>query len=260
MLQRSLSSSSLLRRAAAAVRSEHSVGLGRPDLEQSNIAAKALVSRPLSGHHTSLLSSGSPDSQSPGSPGHEKRHIHFNEQVEQCIALGMKETGGAAENKGKTIGILPSTTLKYVDSITKPHETTLIHSSRFWYGSQLCPLPAQESCRPTGPEETESEETDSEKTALADNEEEDDIDWLPPSLIGRKNSMIEIQERSKNTLNANSSSHNDENAGTRATPEVFVQNNEDEDARVFGLLGKAVDALNTAKDIAYLIWKDCWPS
>jgi hypothetical protein len=33
-----------------------------------------------------------------------------------------------------------------------------------------------------------------------------------------------------------------------------VQNNEDEDARVFGLLGKAVDALNTAKDIAYVIW------
>jgi hypothetical protein len=73
-------------------------------------------------------------------------------------------------------------------------------------------------------------------------------------LIGRKNSMIEIQELSKNTLNANSSSHNDENAGKRASPEASVQNNEDEDARVFGLLGKAVDALNTAKDIAYVIW------
>jgi hypothetical protein len=38
-----------------------------------------------------------------------------------------------------------------------------------------------------------AQETDLEETALADSDEEDDIDWLPPSLIGRKNSMIEIQ-------------------------------------------------------------------
>jgi hypothetical protein len=151
----------------------------------------------------------------------------------------MKGTDGAAENEGKTIAMLPSTTLKHVDLIPKLHETTLIRSNGFWYGSRLCPSPAQQSCRPT----------ESEETAPADSEE-DDIDWLPQSLIGRKISMIANQERSENTLDANSSSPN----GTRALPEAFMQNDEDEDVRMFGLLGKAVDTLNTAKDIAYVMW------
>ena len=35
---------------------------------------------------------------------------------------------------------------------------------------------------------------------------------------------------------------------------MVVQYDEDEDVRAFGLFGRTVDALNTAKDIAYGTW------
>jgi hypothetical protein len=91
MLQRSLSSSSLLKQAAAAVQAQQSEaygGLGRPMMGRATSDyAYPLSSRRLSRENTSMLSSiSSSGLQSPG----EKKHIHFNEQVEQCIALEMK--------------------------------------------------------------------------------------------------------------------------------------------------------------------------
>ena len=233
MLQRSLFSSSLVKRAAAAVQSQISFGFDRPYLGLPDIAPMALVSSQLSGHYPSLVpSASSSSSQSAGPLDREMKHIHFNEQVEQCVALGMRRADGAAINDSRTIAVLPPTTLKYGDCIPELHR------------SRLCPSPARESRRLS----------ESVGVIHSDSEEGDNIDWLPQSFQGHKTSKIANQERSQNSLVASPFSPNEEHSRTRTLSEMVVQYDEDEDDRAFGLFGRTVDTLNTAKDIAYIIW------
>jgi hypothetical protein len=65
------------------------------------------------------------------SPCPQRRDIHFNEEVEQYIALSIKGANNNADSDRKTIAILPPTTLKYVGNITEPYETTTIYSNGF---------------------------------------------------------------------------------------------------------------------------------
>ena len=75
----------------------------------------------------------------------EQIHIHFNEQVEQCIALEIdgdkdgeldsssrKATSRASLSvDSKTIAILPSTTLKNEEYVLEPLETAVKHNNFF---------------------------------------------------------------------------------------------------------------------------------
>lgn len=299
MLQRSLSSSSLLKQAAAAVQAQQSdTGvLERPLLGRATSSyAYPLSSRRLSRDNTSLL----PSVSSSGlvTPG-EKKHIHFNEQVEQCIALDMKgeddeepepsypvhdyddsdsDDGGimmkrsssarklpplqskktaqrqSATTDNKTIAMLPSTTLKYREDTPEPQESAMKHSSGFWSGSRLSPSPSQETLRPSKP---------STRILLGDDDEDDaDLDWQPPSAFSnRKDSIAVTQERSQNLQRSGSSSSlTGEPSGMRRTPSgMFMPYEEDEDDVVSeGLFGKVVDTVNTAKDIAHVIWNVGW--
>lgn len=155
MLQRSLSASSLLKQAAAAVQAQQKDAgarrMSRPRLER---AATDYITFPFSSRQYSTgPPSMLPSTFSSGivSPSTERRHIHFNEQVEQCIAVDVKgddddcsfmaarysydsdSDDGAIMMKrssskphaqrrrnscanpceSKTIAMLPSTTLKY---------------------------------------------------------------------------------------------------------------------------------------------------
>jgi hypothetical protein len=232
------------------------------------------------------------------SPGAEKKHIHFNEQVEQCIALDMKgdddeepdcavndysdsdsEDGGVMMKRSistrklpplhgkrttprasfsadsKTIAMLPSTTLKYREDTPEPQETAMKHSSGFWSGSKLSPSPSQETLRPSKP---------SKRILLGPEEEDDDadVDWQPPNAFAnRKDSMSVGQERFQNLHNSDSnSSLSAEPSGMRRTPSgMFMPYEEDEDDVVSeGLFGKVVDTVNTARDIAHVIWNVGW--
>lgn len=236
---------------------------------------------------------------SPGGTG-EKKHIHFNEQVEQCIALEMKgddeeepdsyaihdyddsdSDDGAIMMKrsnskrklpplhsrrttprqsfsaeSKTIAMLPSTTLKYRADTPEPPETAMKHSSNgFWNGSKLSPSPSQETLRPSKP---------STRMLLGDDEDEDDEDmnWQPPSAFAnRKDSVLTTQERFQSLhTSGSSSSLSGEPSGMRRTPSgMFMPYEEDEDDVVSeGLFGKVVDTVNTAKDIAHVIWNVGW--
>lgn len=301
MLQRSLSSSSLLKQAAAAVQAQQSggMGLGRPSLgRRTSDYTIPFSSRRLSRENTSMLSSIS--SSGLASPGTgEKKHIHFNEQVEQCIALEMKgddeeepdsyamhhyddsdsDDGGIMMKRSnskrklpplhsrrttprqsfsaesKTIAMLPSTTLKYRADTPEPPETAMKHSNGFWNGSKLSPSPSQETLRPSKP---------STRMLLGDDEDDDDEDmnWQPPSAFAnRKDSVAATQERFQ-TLNTSgsTSSLNGEPTGMRRTPSgMFMPYEDDEDDVVSeGLFGKVVDTVNTAKDIAHVIWNVGW--
>lgn len=91
MLQRSLSASSLVRQAAAAVQAQQSGSTLRPCI---NRATSDYITFPFLDRRTgsAMNSSVLPSIESSGltSPSYEKKHIHFNEQVEQCIALDIK--------------------------------------------------------------------------------------------------------------------------------------------------------------------------
>lgn len=157
MLQRSLSASSLIKQAAAAVQAQQkdsgSRRMSRPRLERAttDYITFPFSSRQYSTGPPSML----PSTSSSGivSPTAERRHIHFNEQVEQCIAVEVKGDDDDADSimapanydsdsddgaimmkrttlkhrmqprrrhsymshhhESKTIAMLPSTTLKY---------------------------------------------------------------------------------------------------------------------------------------------------
>ncbi|CZT11439.1 related to negative regulator of glucose-repressible genes [Rhynchosporium agropyri] len=298
MLQRSLSSSSLLKQAAAAVQAQQygNSGAIRPAMgRRTSEYAYPFSSRRLSRENTSMLSSiSSSGVPSPGSG--EKKHIHFNEQVEQCIALDMKgdddeESGSYAVHDydsdsddgaimmkrsnsrhrlpplhhkrttprqsfttdSKTIAMLPSTTLKYRADTPEPPETAMKHSSGIWNGTKLSPSPSQETLRPSKP---------STRMLLGDDEEDDDMDWQPAnSFANRKDSVSVTQERFHGLQTSGSSSSlNGEPSGMRRTPSgMFMPYEEDEDDVVSeGLFGKVVDTVNTAKDIAHVIWNVGW--
>ncbi|PVH72609.1 hypothetical protein DL98DRAFT_609942 [Cadophora sp. DSE1049] len=220
----------------------------------------------------SLLPSVSPSGLASPSTGEEK-HIHFNEQVEQYIALEIegdedeepdsyaihdsddsdsddgaimmmrtdpkwklplmssrKATPRASFSAGsKSIEMLPSTTLNDRED-----------SKSFWNSGKLSPSPSQETLR----------------DGLGDDDA--DMDWQPPSAFANpKDGMAVTQERLQNLHTSRlSSCLNGDPLGMRRTPSgMFMPDEEDEDDMVTeGLFGKLVDMVNTAKDIAYVIW------
>jgi hypothetical protein len=294
MLQRSLSASSLLKQAAAAVQAQQSdrrPGVGRAQSDYIHYPFSTRLSR----ESTSVLPSVSSSGISSPYVG-ERKHIHFNEQVEQCIALDMKgedeeeidtyainddydsdsddgaimmkrsnskrtlpTPGGkklaarTTSAESKTIAMLPSTTLKYREDTPEPTETAMKHSNNFWNTGKLSPSPSQETLRPSKP---------STRILLADDDDDEDIDWEPPSAFANRKDSVSVAQDRLSCLQSpgSSGSLNGEPSGMRRTPSgMFMPYEEDEDDVVSeGLFGKVVDTVNTAKDIAHVIWNVGW--
>lgn len=294
MLQRSLSASSLLKQAAAAVQAQQA-GSDRPLMGRasSDYVAFPFSSRRMSKEQSSVL----PSIFSSGitSPGFEKKHIHFNEQVEQCIALDMKgddedevemyaidsddsdsddgaimmkrskskrklppigskkttARNNSSSAESKTIAMLPSTTLKYREDTPEPPETAMKHSNSFW---KLSPSPSQETLRP-------SQAPRGGFLLADDDDDDDDLSWQPPNSFGSRRDSVSIAQDRMNGLQiSGSSSEETHPSGMRRTPSgMFMPYEEDEDDVVSeGLFGKVVDTVNTAKDIAHVIWNVGW--
>ena len=295
MLQRSLSTSSLVKQAAAAVQAQQSQGIlrvgRRPGLERSTTD---YLTFPFSSrHHThphSAMSSGI------ASPSSEKKHIHFNEQVAQCIAVDIKgeeedddepETDrfafedsdsddGAIMMKtsskrkklrpalkrskssqssveSKTIAMLPSTTLKYREDTPELTETAMKHSTSY-RGPGISPSSSQETLKPS---------KSSRKFSLADDDdEEDDDEEDGPSLSWRSSSKTAESLASGGLRRSGSSSSlSAEPAGMRRTASgMFMPYEEGEgpSSASEGLFGRVIDTVNTARDIAHVIWNVGW--
>jgi hypothetical protein len=305
MLQKSLSSSSLLKQAAAAVQAQQSE---RPIIGRA--ATHDYVDFGFSSRRSRENSSAFPSASSSGlaSPGSgDRKHIHFNEKVEQCIALDMKgdddeeidsyainddydsdsDDGGIMMKRStstrklpvpgrknrtprnsfstngietpQTIAYLPSTTLKYREDTPEPQETAMKHSSGIsngiWSSGKLSPSPSQETLRPSKP---------SQRILLGDDEDDDmmDMNWQPPNTFANRRDSVTVAAERLGTLHTSgsSSSLTSEPSGMRRTPSgMFMPYEEDEDDAVSeGLFGKVVDTVNTAKDIAHVIWNVGW--
>ncbi|EJT72820.1 hypothetical protein GGTG_09675 [Gaeumannomyces tritici R3-111a-1] len=211
MLQRSISTSSLVKQAAAAVQAQQKEGAGgrllRPRLER---AATDYITLPLSsrrhspGNSSHITSSSSSRLESPAG---ERKHIHFKEEVEQCIAVEvkgeddedfdnyrypagydsdsdndaimMKRTAikkrrpvlkrNKSSSGEKTIAMLPSTTLKYREDTPEPPEasTAMKHSYR---SPTLTPSSSQETLKPS------KSKSSGKGMLFADDDDDDDDD------------------------------------------------------------------------------------
>ena len=278
MLQRSLSNASLLKQAAAAVQAQERRGILRPHLGRSATDyGPALCPSSSLSRGTSVTAS--TESSGITSPSTEKKHIHFNEQVEQCIAIEVKgeedemdidhldedtdsdgvmmkttkskKRGPRAKRnvkktatiEGKIIEKLPSTTLKYREDTPEPRETAMKHSTGTLRHSLLSPSSSQETLRPTNR---------TGRFFLGDDEDLDDgfydpnTDWSSPPP---EPSLL----RSPST-----GSLLDEPVGMRRTPSGMFMPFDEGEGSGDGIFGRVIDTVNTARDIAHVIWNVGW--
>lgn len=294
MLQRSLSSSTLMKQATDALRAQHPgtrlrIRPGLGDRGLSDFGTSGL-STPLTRVTTDSSSTDPSVSTSGLQTPCTKRHIHFNNKVEQCIAINkevddrpelyhaihddedssdddmlmMKPVKHATRAKlgstpvtprnsfsgdSKTIAMLPSTTLNYRgDTTPEPAEQKAKQKDKAWNGgSKLSPSPSQQTLRPTS----------SSHNFLLDDEDEDvDMNWQPSVANGRRNS---IYPRGGLEMNVDDDDDDSEHGGLRRTPSgMFMPYEDDVDPGNAGIFGKVVDTVNTAKDIAHVIWNVGW--
>jgi hypothetical protein len=300
ILQRSISSHSLLRQAGAMLQAQQAGPTkGRPSYERTSsdfsmaTFSRGSVANTPAGEDslTSLSTRHSSTSSGLESPG-ERRHIHFNNEVEQCIAVDSKEDDEAEEeepqstlsdeddgddegivmmkqvpckakvsnrstprnsfsSESKTIKPLPSTTLKYRGDTPEPNEAQqLCGMNRFWPTKKtLSPSPSQETLRPVRP---------SSNFLLDDDDEDVDVQWQPSSY---KTGASHRDSSSSHCSDVQSEDEYDPGPGMRRTPSgMFMPYDEDEEeaAMNHSLFGRVVDTVNTARDIAHVIWNVGW--
>jgi len=300
ILQRSLSSHTLLQHAGAILKAQEAAhprvrppfGRAPSDFSMGSFAHSSTTETPTDESYvpgSAIPSSASSGLQSPG----ERRHIHFNDQVEQCIAVDAKDGDeddeddepynaigededesddglvmmkqvpsrarlsnrstprGSFSNDSKTIAPLPSTTLKYRGDTPEPVEPP--KSGGFWgVASRLSSSSSQETLRPQNP---------STNYLLDDDEEASDLDpqWKIPEKEGP--STKDSFASSSRLSNSSSDDEYDPGPGLRRTPSgMFMpyDDDEEENAMNLGLFGRVVDTVNTAKDIAHVIWNVGW--
>lgn len=295
MLQKSLSSSTLMKQAVDALRAQQpDQGLRlRPVVANRTYSELRRSSSPLTSPDGTLeppsafTSSTSSGAQTPC----EKRRIHFNDKVEQCIAINKDHEEDAIndesdsddgaimmlpfhdksrrpratatprssfslEAKGKTIAMLPATTLKYRGETSEPEISNVRQTSGLWnVARSLVRSPSQETLKPAK----------SSSNFLLDDDDDDESDFesswssiSPTSGIPRgPSSYVEASGASSST---NDEDDEMETRGLRRTPSgMFMPYEEDEDDIVAdGLFGKVIDTVNTAKDIAHVIWNVGW--
>lgn len=293
MLQHSLSSSTLVKQATDALRAQQPGQRlrDRPNLGDrtiSDFGASSEFSVPLTRSTTNPSTEPSVSSSGIQTPC-TKRHIHFNNKVEQCIAIDeesndrplyfsavhddddssedemliMKPVKHATKakissnrstprnsfsNDSKTIAMLPSTTLNYRGDTPEPGEQQSRQKNRPWSGgSKLSPSPSQQTLKPSSP---------STNFLLDDEDEDADMDWQPSMAGTRRDSLY---PRGGIEMNADDEDEDAEHSGLRRTPSgMFMPYEDGYDPANAGIFGKVIDTVNTAKDIAHVIWNVGW--
>lgn len=281
MLQRPLSATSLLKQATAAVKAQDTRGTLRLQLGHSSADyfAYPFASYRLSGESSSIT----PSVESPRtiSPSSERKRIHFNEQVKQCIAVEAKDnkdmindhysSGSDLDHgimikrvktkkrsisrcktlkpklaaEGKTISMLPSTTLKCREGTPEPRETAMKHSQSLL----MPPSSSQETLRPV------------KQSGGFFFVEEDDNSLDDVLLSPRSGWAPHPNEDTNGDLNRLTSSGNlcKAPADMRRTPSGMFMPYEEAGIQFGdGIFGRVIATVNTARDIAPVIWNVGW--
>ena len=220
------------------------------------------------------------------------RHIRFDDTVEQCIAVDAKDgefdeeehwadidddddsddgvvmmkpsnkkhlplsqrssRSSSITGARPSIEKLPATKLK--SRCEPPNVTGSLQSSnpKFWgKKGPISPSPSQETLRPSHP---------STNFLIPEQDDEDDANWQPSEAFSdpRKDSLVPKHDNSPPLLEEE---HTEENpTGLRRTSSgMFMPYEEDEDDVIATtLFGRVVDTVNTARDIAHVIWNVGW--
>ncbi|CAD0113719.1 unnamed protein product, partial [Aureobasidium uvarum] len=306
MLQRSLSTSSLVKQAAAAVQAQQTLPPSkRPSLGRSSAyLPTASLMVPSSRDQLDFLDLGCfsprPSSGDRSPFEYPKRHIRFDEKVEQCIAVEGKDGEFEDESSederpnndsdsdssddgivmmrrpkrkrqarkplsrstssSRTIEKLPSTTLKNKTEIIEPLPQPSPSLVRSWSSSKLPQSASQETLKPSNPSKNHILSPDDEESEDLDS---DDTESLRLSgFANRRDSVAVHRSRTSGSPATTPSEDEDEQEGSgmrRSASGMFMPYEEDEDDIVAaGLFGKVSDTLNTAKDIAHVIWNVGW--
>ena len=304
MLQKSLSSSSLVKQAAASVQAQQwghtEIWVPQPPIlvrSISDFGPSELSSRSFSRENTDCISSSSTSGLQ--SPSGERRRIRFDEKVEQCIAVDIKEgddddddgdewatqdddyssdddgimlksskfrrgslirhSRSNSSTESRTIAKLPDTTLK---CRVETESLLALPSSPIhprWVSGQLSPSPSQETIRPSH-----------SKNFILDDEDDASLAWEPSDAFvihgeGGRGSLAQNDgSREMKASSSAASSLDDDFSGLRRTSSGMFMPFDDEETGIdeddipFGLFGRVVDTVNTARDIAHVIWNVGW--
>ena len=219
-----------------------------------------------------------------------ERHIHFNNKVEQCIAInergnerydyfgvvyddsssedepltmktvhrskpGLGTPRNSFNGESKTIAMLPSTTLNYRGDTPDPAEQKSRLGGSFRYApSKISPCPSQRTITPR----TLS------ANSLIDNDEDEDLhlEWQP-SMKQRNGLYLGQWQASSKNDDDDGSAEEQSTSLQRTSSGMFMpyEDEEPEEEKSFassGLVAKVVNTVNTARDIAHVIWNVGW--
>ncbi|WPG97629.1 Hypothetical protein R9X50_00040900 [Acrodontium crateriforme] len=323
MLQKSLSTTSLVKQAAASIHAQNNGPARAPVLNRSNsdLMHSNFPSEVPSRDQFDYFTSRSESVSETPSDCAEKRHIRFDDKVEQCIAIDNKdaydveseseeeENGSSsdsdsddgvimmkpkkraskrvARNRGqgsrsssqngrKTIETLPATTLKYrTDSPDVTKERQQHTFGRSWGSGKLSPSPSQETLRPSHPSknfllaEDDNDElaTETSSWSFGASNPKSSLGAAAGSPLDEASSSSRRRNHSSSSQNrASNSSHGtlDEDLsidGLRRTESgMFMPYDEEDedDLMAVGLFGRVSETINTARDIAHVIWNVGW--
>lgn len=287
MLQKSLSSSSLVRQAAAAVQAQQ-VRRGSVARRTSDFTPYSVFS-PHKEELDYFSSSTTSGLQTPSEQG-EKKHIQFADKVTQCIAVEIKGSeedehdnaghsagvlyeDGISDDEGllmmrsirrrshsrlpqrrrsstgenKMIEMLPATRLKDRPETPEVPEgmSHSLLSNQSWRPSRLSPSPSMETLRPRDPSRNFLIGQNSDDFLISyDNDEEvfKDGQTMDEEAMLRHAHEQAARER-----------------GLRRTASgMLMPEDELENPAFGGVVGSLLDTVNTAKDIAHVIWNVGW--
>lgn len=284
MLQRSLSTSSLIKQAAAAIHSQQSEGHNMPRPSLNSRAHSDFSSYPLRYMRESEVNTNElPSALSTGthSPTYS-RHIHFNNRVEQCIAvdklddddfgydIGVEDSDSSDDglvmmassrtsarstprgsfSEHQTIAMLPSTTLKPVDDL-EPLDSKMQEPLGNGFVSFLSSLGSSvpSSLKPAPDCSTIVSAAIAQSNFLVDDDDDmDDYAWQPTNAFSIRRDSIAIARPKFET----------DTVGKQDSEIKAADSDSDEGESPTGLFGRAVDAVNTARDIAHVLWNVGW--
>ena len=295
MLQRSLSSSSLLKQATAAVQAQQKDGnirLARPNLHRA--ATTDYVAFPFSsrrrsdGNTSSTLSTSSSGIETPAA---ERKHIHFDEQVQQCIAVDVKGDEDEADEleharwafddsdsddgaimmkrtrstknpimrrKTQSNPNTESKTIAMLPSTTLKYRVdspepndTAMKHSSSHRGSLLSHSASQETLRPSRPSGSLHYDEDDEDALVLDD------DLTTPFSSPVDPTPQPRQKTPQGSISQGGSAA--ETEGLRRTDSGMLMPVEESGPQTQpGLVGRVVETVNTARDIVHVIWNVGW--
>jgi hypothetical protein len=280
IIHRSLSTASLLKQATVTINVQKNRDILGPRISRSSTdyPSKPFSQGRLSGESSSA--SISTESSRIKSPNYKRRHTRFNERVEQYIIVESKaadhdsdelDTGRYGDDidpddgvmmkrrkirkpllvqqkasnskpaKGETIAMLPPTTLNYREDAPERRGTASKHSR-----NPIMPSSSQDILRLTKQPRTLFNGEERVKSSLDDVLVSPRTGW-PSSPAEDANGGLARSLSSESLCEAP--------AGMRRNPsDIFMPYEEGGISSTDGILDRVIDTVNTARDIAHIIW------